>query len=157
MPGTQRGPECEADDNVWPVCNSVNILFRVEERGVTPMEMEVKLISGRHFSSSRLQRVFHATQPLTIVLLLLYFQALLPACELLRQCSVHFSCHHIHPKCSVTTYRNCFCSVTLWPFDKGKSAPFSELLFLVAHLLSAAPAVVTHLTLAISLVPCFEM
>lgn len=49
MPGTQRSSESEAADNMWPVCNFVNTLFRVEERGVTPMEMEVKLIAGRLF------------------------------------------------------------------------------------------------------------
>lgn len=43
MLGTQRSSEWEAADNVWLVCNFVNPLFRVEEeRGVTPMEMEVK-------------------------------------------------------------------------------------------------------------------
>lgn len=60
-------------------------------------------------------------------------------------------------KCLVTTYRNHFCRVTLWPFGKGKSAPFTEPLLIVAHLLSDAPAVVTHLTLAINPALCFVL
>lgn len=57
----------------------------------------------------------------------------------------------------MTTYRNCSCRVTLWPLVKERVPLVTELLFIVAHLLSDALAVVTHLTLAINLVLCFEM
>lgn len=57
------------------------------------------------------------------MLLLLHFQALLPACEQFWQCSVHFSCHCIHPKMFSDNLQELLLQGHLVASGKGKSAP----------------------------------